>query len=175
MDDWRYENSAAKPTSNNEPTTMKTKACLNQRSRTARVLVAILGTLGLTPSALHAACLFPDFGPATTLAQGANPRGLVAADFNGDGQLDLATANSFSDSVSVLSGNGKGRFMKLKNFAAGGGARAAAVGDFNRDGKPDIVTANNNANSVSLLLGDGAGGFSAPANFPVAGTATATT
>src|SRR5262249_15121378 len=39
---------------------------------------------------------------------GLQPWGLAVADFNRDGKLDLATANSASDSVSILLGNGNG-------------------------------------------------------------------
>ena len=46
------------------------------------------------------------FGSGVTLASGALPSGIVAADFNGDGGLDLATANGTtggdSGSVTVL-------------------------------------------------------------------------
>src|SRR6266481_864711 len=152
---------------------MKTNRTIYNQVRTTATFAAILGVALAVHFTARSACPVPDFGPPAVLAQGANPRDVVAADFTGDGLLDLATANSFSSTVSVLTGNGKGRFARLKTFAAGDGAIALAVGDFNGDGKLDIVTANNNGNSVSLLLGDGAGGFSAPASFPVAGAAFA--
>jgi hypothetical protein len=39
-----------------------------------------------------------------------SPSGVAVADFNGDGNLDLVTANSGQASVSVLLGNGDGSF-----------------------------------------------------------------
>ena len=70
---------------------------------------------------------------------------MAVADFNGDGKHDLATANSFSDNVSVLLGNGDGTFQAAANFAAGNGPWSVAVGDFNGDGKPDLAVANSSA------------------------------
>ena len=45
-----------------------------------------------------------------TLAVGANPMSIVAGDF-GNGHLDLAVANTNSNDVSVLMGNGDGTFQ----------------------------------------------------------------
>ena len=42
-------------------------------------------------------------------AVGAVPRAVTVGDFNGDGRLDLATANTSSSDVSVLLGQGTGR------------------------------------------------------------------
>ena len=49
-------------------------------------------------------CLL-SFSPAVSYPVGANPQAVVTADFNGDGRLDLAVANSGSSTVSVLLGN----------------------------------------------------------------------
>ena len=50
------------------------------------------------------------FQPAQTSATGASPVSVAVGDFNGDGKLDLATANGRYD-VSVLLGNGDGTFQ----------------------------------------------------------------
>src|SRR5205823_28018 len=73
-------------------------------------------------------------------------------------------ANSGSNNVSVLLGNGDGTFQPALAFAVGGGPRSFAVGDFNGDGKPDLAVANKGsspvgAGSVSMLLGNGDGTF----------------
>ena len=52
---------------------------------------------------------------------GASPRGVVSADFNRDGKLDLAVANyagTVGSTVSVLLGNGDGTFQPKTDFAA---------------------------------------------------------
>jgi hypothetical protein len=74
-------------------------------------------------------------------------------DFNGDGIPDLATANSGTNNVTVLLGNGSGGFapMAAGPFAAGSEPAFAAVGDFNGDGIEDLAAAN--AGSVTILLG----------------------
>ena len=66
----------------------------------------------------------------------------MTGDFNGDGRLDLAVANSSSNTVSILLGNANGTFQAAQNFATGAGPMSVAVGDFNKDGKLDLATAN---------------------------------
>ncbi|HYS56139.1 MAG TPA: VCBS repeat-containing protein [Thermoanaerobaculia bacterium] len=53
---------------------------------------------------VYAAC--PNFAAAVNYAAGTAPRGVAVGDFNRDGKLDLAVANSNSFSVSILLGNG---------------------------------------------------------------------
>jgi hypothetical protein len=71
----------------------------------------------------------------------------------------------FSNSVSVLLGNGNGTFQSAVNFGVGSGPFSAAVADVNGDGRPDLVTANYGSASVSVLLGNGNGTFKAAKNF----------
>jgi len=112
--------------------------------------------------------------PPGTFAVGIRPASVAVADVNGDGQLDIVTANSgdkangYAGTVSVLLGDGKGNFAPDSNssqglpagtFAVGYGARSLVVADVNGDGRPDIVTANFDAGTVSVLLGDGKGDF----------------
>jgi len=60
-----------------------------------------------------------------------------SGDVNGDGTLDLLTAD-FSNQVSILLGRGGGNFV-LSGTIAGVVASQLAVGDFNRDGALDFV------------------------------------
>src|SRR3954452_8277248 len=55
---------------------------------------------------------------------------VLTADFNGDGRLDLAAANSSSSDVSVLLGNADGTFQPAQNYAAGGHPLSLAAGAF---------------------------------------------
>ena len=93
------------------------------------------------------------------LAVGTNPAAVAAGDVNGDGKLDLMIANSGSNNVSVLLGNGDGTFQAPANYSAGNTPVSVALGDFNGDGKLDLVVANSNSGSVSVLLGNGDGTF----------------
>src|SRR5262245_15600202 len=86
-----------------------------------------------------------------------NLQDVDAADFNNDTVPDLAVADSFNSTVSVLLGNGDGTFQAARTCQTGDGPHSLAVGDFDGDGNLDLATAN--WTDVSVLLGDGAGRF----------------
>jgi hypothetical protein len=96
---------------------------------------------------------------------------IAAADFNGDGKLDLVTANLFDNAASVLLGNGDGTFQPNVEYATRRHPFSLVVGDFNADGKLDLALAcGNGTGYVSVLLGNGDGTFQEYAAYPV-GTA----
>jgi Ca2+-binding RTX toxin-like protein len=95
------------------------------------------------------------------------PYSVSVGDFNGDGFLDLATANHDSNNVSVLLGTGTGSFGSPSNFEVGASSRYVTVGDFNGDSFLDLATANPYSNDVSILLGTGTGSFASATNFEV--------
>jgi FG-GAP-like repeat/Domain of unknown function DUF11/FG-GAP repeat len=97
---------------------------------------------------------------------GDRPENVALGDFNGDGKLDLAIANFFSNNVSVLLGNGDGTFRSAVNYGAGVQPSSVVVGDFNQDGKADLAVANNG--NVSILLGNGDGTFQAAVDYGTA-------
>ena len=117
------------------------------------------------------------FGAAKHFPVGRQPSFIVAADFNGDQNLDFATANSDRSSssapgtVSVRLGDGKGDFGPVTNFPTGSVPSSLATRDFNNDGKLDLAVGYEGSavinegpfivhpGGVSVWLGDGAGGF----------------
>jgi VCBS repeat-containing protein len=80
---------------------------------------------------------------------------------NADQDPDLAVANAFDGTVSVLLGGPGGGFTGPTDFAAGS-PYVVAVGDFNRDGDPDLVVADHVAGDLSVLVGGPGGSFSGP-------------
>ena len=93
---------------------------------------------------------------AQNFPAGYGPISVAVGDFDHDGHLDLAVANSglYGDGVgvSVLLGNGDGSFQAARLFPAGGGPFSVAVGDFNGDSFPDLAVANYDSNDVVTLL-----------------------
>jgi hypothetical protein len=91
------------------------------------------------------------------------------ADVNGDEKLDIVAANTYSDDISVLLGNGDGTFQAQLRVPLGDvNPRAVKAADVDGDGKLDILTAND-MGSVSLLLGNGDGTFIPPQHFVTGG------
>lgn len=109
------------------------------------------------------------FGEATNFDVGDAPLNVVTADFDGDGNPDIATANETSKDISILLGDGDGGFADATSVAieAGEGENLyiLATADFDEDGSPDLAVTNSNV--VSVLLGDGDGGFGEEARFDV--------
>jgi hypothetical protein len=83
---------------------------------------------------------------------GDQPQAIIAADFNNDGKLDLAVANSGDGTVTLLLGNGDGTFTTSSGspYAVGQSPTSIAAADFNGDGKLDLAVAN--STGVSILL-----------------------
>lgn len=80
--------------------------------------------------------------------------GIVAADMNGDGLLDLAAVNDKSDTVSIRLGRGDGTFAHTGgDFQVGVDSESLGVADFNGDGVPDVVATNEDTHSISVLIG----------------------
>jgi hypothetical protein len=90
-----------------------------------------------------------------------------AADFNGDGKLDVASAFGPTcylctyGPVTILLGNGDGTFTQGTSIMPGGNANAGsiALADFNGDHKPDIAISDVQTNQTWIYLGNGDGTF----------------
>ena len=92
---------------------------------------------------------------------GDSPNGFFVADVTGDAIVDIITANTGSDNVSILHGDGTGNFIMrhINSSWVGWGPKSVFLEDLNGDGLLDVVTANVYGNDVSVLLGHGYGLF----------------
>ncbi len=121
--------------------------------------------------------------PFEPIPVGSSPFSIVAGDFNGDGRLDLAVADSSYNSVtntdvgevSVLLGNGDGTFQPAVQYAVGMNPGPIVAGDFTGDGRLDLAVATSSYDSVtytdvgevSVLLGNGDGTFQPAVQYAV--------
>lgn len=90
------------------------------------------------------------------------PSDIAAGDLNGDGDLDLVTANPVllgDNTVSVLLNNGDGTFAAHVEYESDTVPQAVALADIDKDGDNDIICANNMGFSLSVLLNNGDGTF----------------
>jgi len=115
------------------------------------------------------------FEPPASLALDRGPRGVVAADFDGDGNLDLAVAISGgwfeTNQVNVLLGKGDGSFGAPATFSVGLAPSWITSADFNGDGRPDLAVVNagpgSSGHTISVLLNDGGGSFGTASTYAV--------
>lgn len=85
----------------------------------------------------------------------------AVADLNGDGALDIATANATPSGpvLSVLSNSGSGTFLQKAEFPLPWTALAVTAADLNGDGRVDLALASHYSSAVGVRLNDGTGAF----------------
>lgn len=120
-------------------------------------MVSIL--LNTTPSNNAAATFLTD----AEFATGGSPIAVALQDVNGDGVLDVVTANAGDNSVSVLvnataTGTTALAFTPVHHFTLVGTPTALAVADLNGDGKREIVTAISSTSQIDVLVNSSSGG-----------------
>jgi FG-GAP-like repeat len=105
------------------------------------------------------------FQSAKNIATNTFPTGLLAADFNGDGTLDIAVFGS-NGGLYMLLGNGDGTFQSLPfvNFVSSGAYPCGGIGDYNGDGKLDLLACTS-LGGISVAAGNGDGTFQDPSSF----------
>jgi hypothetical protein len=99
---------------------------------------------------------------------GTNPISVAVADFNGDGKLDIVSANYGSNNLSVFLNSGTGTFPANATVYSLPGSPSpyyVAAGDFNGDGFADLAVAGYNDSSVNVLLNSGTGTFGAATTY----------
>jgi hypothetical protein len=94
-----------------------------------------------------------------------SPYDIIATDFNGDGNLDVAACTEYnSEGMSVLLGNGNGTFKPAQNYDGAyspdlRNESGITSGDVDGDGDVDIIVGNAGSNDVSIYLNKGSGTF----------------
>lgn len=96
-----------------------------------------------------------------TLGTSSNtPTSLTTGDFNDDGHLDVAVANTENNTVSILLGDGAGNLsVSGTPISVGREPEAIRAGDFNGDGFSDLAVANYQDGTVTTLLNNQNGTF----------------
>ena len=99
------------------------------------------------------------FGTETVIDLGGGPIDVVAADFTGDGQLDLAVSRGNQSDIVVLRNDGAFAFSQFLNVPVGDAPNYLVTADFNRDARADLVVSNAASGTITVLFGN-ASGFS---------------
>lgn len=100
------------------------------------------------------------------------PAALTVADFNADGNQDLAVLDAADGTVQIFLGSANGTFTLQASSPVGTNPAALTTGDFNQDGKTDIALVTS-AGQVTILTGDGTGNFTSTASFSAGSSAQA--
>lgn len=95
---------------------------------------------------------------------GVLPHGVAVGDFNKDGYVDVAVANSGESSISILlnKGLGDGKLENAVNIRVNEQPYWLATADLDNDGNLDLVNTYRNDGSFSILYGNGRGDFGLP-------------
>jgi hypothetical protein len=117
--------------------------------------------LQAAPGSFPAAPSFTLGGPAQTKS----PLAVVVADLNGDGALDIGSANQSGNNLSLFFQGSGGVFPSAPSVLLAGHAGPTqpahlAVGDLNGDGDPDLLTVTGNNLLNAFLFVPGLGRFS---------------
>jgi len=107
--------------------------------------------------------------PFALPSTGAGPVGMSVADFNGDGNPDLAIVNQTTKNVTILKGIGDGTFTPFPNSPLPVGNLPVAItsGTLSGSNGPALAIVNQQDNSVSVYLGNGDGTFVAASQSPL--------
>jgi gliding motility-associated-like protein len=101
-----------------------------------------------------------DFSSKQDFSTGDLPRASVAADFDGDGKMDIAVSNYPAFTVTIYLNNSSGSTVTLNklNFNTDKGPADLAAADLDGDGRIDLIAVNQGANTISVLRNTGSPG-----------------
>ncbi|HEX2340351.1 MAG TPA: FG-GAP-like repeat-containing protein, partial [Vicinamibacterales bacterium] len=98
------------------------------------------------------------------LPSGTELGGIDLEDFNGDGFIDIATANGGDSTISILRNNGTGVFTEVSRLPVDTLLGIRPVGDLNGDGRPDIGLGREVTGdlAISVYFNSASGAFTGP-------------
>ncbi len=100
------------------------------------------------------------FAGAYPLPVGSQPGRLEMADFDGDGDDDVAVLLVALDQMMVIFNDGTGAFESSSLFNVTGSTPTdLAVADYDQDGDMDVIVSNGASDDATLFTNDGAGVF----------------
>lgn len=113
------------------------------------------------------------FQPPVQYPTSQGPLSVIAADFNGDGILDLAVDSScgsgsrcgYPGEISILLGNGDGTFQPHVDYPADAFPYTVTAGDLTANGVLDLAVTDLDYSELSILLGNGNGTFGSATTF----------
>lgn len=109
------------------------------------------------------------FSAPTYFSVGKGPESVATGDLNGDGFVDVVTANNVNGTISILLGRGDGTFQLATNIKSGGVQPIEIqLADLDGDLDLDIITSNRASSKVAVMKNDGLANF-APATTFLAG------
>ncbi len=95
------------------------------------------------------------------LPNSSSPQDLIAGDFDGDMDQDLAVAlRDPAGTVQLMLNNGLGTFSLGGSFAVGSRPRGFSLADIDGDMDLDLAIANRDSDNMSVLTNNGSGSFS---------------
>src|SRR3954453_16053317 len=124
-----------------------------------------VGLAGATPAAAEISFVAPVTFPAPDAER------LAVGDFEKDGLLDVASANTLAGSVSLFHGDGGGGLGTAATTGVSGQPADIETADFNNDTNLAVAAAGQSSNAVTILPGAGNGLLGAPSDVPVGANA----
>lgn len=116
---------------------------------------------------LNQSSVWQGFSSGGTASCGSSPYGLCAADFDLDGDRDLAATGYDNDELWILENTGNGEFPVNDVFYVGRDPYSLAIADFDKNGHVDIASVQRLDASMVVQLNEGGAVFHASAPFPV--------
>ncbi|CAF4099052.1 unnamed protein product, partial [Adineta steineri] len=94
------------------------------------------------------------------------PSSITTNDFNNDGHIDIAIANSGTNTIGIFLSYGNGSFQSQITYPiiiiAGSNSYSIKSGDFNQDNQSDVVVSSSDTNNICIFIGNGNGSFAIP-------------